>query len=232
MALLDNLQSLLGGGQSHGQSGSNPLGSLLAPAALGGLMGALMGNKKTRGVTGNVLLLGGGAALAATLWNKYKNRPAEQPSAAPAGAYGRQPAAPQPFPIGAPQPAPAFGLPSSPDTRATRLIRAMIFAAKSDGIIDEEEQQAIQQTISQLNLGQDAEQIISQAINEPLDPRAIAQGVSSQEEALELYLVSSSVIEVDHFMESSYLDALARELSIPPELTQDIAQEIERSRQA
>ncbi len=108
----------------------------------------------------------------------------------------------------------------------------MIFAAKSDGVIDASEQQAIQETIHQLQLGQDAEQVINQAMNEPLDPRAVAQGVNSQEEALEVYLVSSSVIEVDHFMESSYLDALARELNIPPELKAEIAAEIEKSRSA
>ena len=227
MSLLDNLQSMLGGAQSKGSSDANPLGSLLAPAALGGLMGALMGNKSTRKLTGNVLLLGGGAALAATLWKKYKNRQA--PAQGAAAATG-SPASAQAWPnsnagMGAPASA------GQDRAKAERLIRAMIFAAKSDGVIDDQEQQAIRQAVAQLNLGQGADEIINRAMNEPLDPKAVAQGVCSQEEALEVYLVSSSVIEVDHFLESSYLEALARELNLPPELTQDIAQEIERSQQ-
>lgn len=243
MALLDNLQSILGGqAQGSGQNQANPLTNLLAPAALGGLMGALMSNKKARKVTGNVLLLGGGAALATVLWNKYKNRP----PATPTTVFPQQAVAPAPQTTHSPQPQPApYGQASAytqpnpfstsgfdVQAKARRLVRAMIFAAKSDGVIDASEQQAIQETIHQLQLGQDAEQVINQAMNEPLDPRAVAQGVNSQEEALEVYLVSSSVIEVDHFMESSYLDALARELNIPPELKAEIAAEIEKSRSA
>ena len=244
MALLNNLQSILGGqGQGSGQNQGSPLTSLLAPAALGGLMGALMSNKKARKVTGNVLLLGGGAALATVLWNKYKNRPGTPPGAPHQQIPTGQPlpqaqtAYAQPAQAGFAQPS-AYAQPNpfasgfDPSAKAKRLIRAMIFAAKSDGVIDAQEQQAIRETIHQLQLGQDAEQVISQAMNEPLDPRAIAQGVSSQEEALEVYLVSSSVIEVDHFMESSYLDALAGELNIPPELKNEIAMEIEKSKSA
>ncbi len=228
MALLDNLQSILGGGQNQNQSGST-LTNLLAPAALGGLMGALMSNKTTRKATGSVLLVGGGAALATALWNKYKNRPSVQqtvPVVPPQSGHV------QPVAAYTSQAQGTVGFNSSNlDARAKRLIRAMIFAAKSDGVIDAQERQAIQETLQQLNLGQEAEQVINQAMNDPLDPKAIAQGVSSREEALEVYLVSSSVIEVDHFMESSYLDALAGELGIPPELTRDIAQEIAKNRQ-
>ena len=106
--------------------------------------------------------------------------------------------------------------------RTVRLITAMVFAAKSDGVIDDAESAAIHRQVEQLQLGSDAEEAIQDALTQPLDPAIVAKGVESQEEALELYLLSCSVIEVDHFMEQSYLDALAKQMGMPGSVTAEV----------
>ena len=61
---------------------------------------------------------------------------------------------------------------------------------------------------------------------EPLDPARIAQGVRTPEEALELYALSCAVIDVDHFMERGYLDALAEALRIPANVRADLTAKV------
>lgn len=219
MSLLQNLQNMLGqaAGQISGATGGgapaggqNPfsnLSGLLGPAALGGLMGAIMGTKSGRKVAGSALLIGGGALLGKTLWDKYKGSIASDNAGRPGFGAG----------------------PSAPDERAQRIVRALIFAAKSDGHIDAREQKAIEDKVRELGLGQEAEALIHDAVEQPLDPALLAQGITTEEEALELYLVSCAVIDIDHFMERSYLEALGTELKIPADLQKELekaAQEI------
>lgn len=56
--------------------------------------------------------------------------------------------------------------------------------------------------------------LIEQAIEQPLDHNA-ATGVRNEEEALEIYFLSCAAIDIDHFMERSYLNALGDALKIP-----------------
>ena len=60
------------------------------------------------------------------------------------------------------------------------------------------------------------------ALEEPLDPRSLADGVQTADEALEIYTLSCAVVTNDHFMERSYLDALARALRIPDDVKNGI----------
>ncbi len=69
--------NLLGGlGNIFGQSagGNAGLGGLMGPAAIGGLLGALMSKGAARNISGGALLAGGGAAL----WNLYQKRMQQQ----------------------------------------------------------------------------------------------------------------------------------------------------------
>ncbi len=47
--------------------------------------------------------------------------------------------------------------------------------------------------------------LIEQALAQPLDPQRLAEGIIDPQEALEIYYVSCAVIDIDHFMERSYL---------------------------
>lgn len=95
----------------------------------------LLANKSSRKLVGkfgkNALIVGGSAAVGAVLWNKYKQRVKETH-----------------------QGEPRFGLQTTPvDLRAKRPVQALVFAAKSDGHIDADEQRAIDHSPAQLQVG-------------------------------------------------------------------------------
>lgn len=178
---LQQIQSVLAKKGGDGKSGG--LSDMLAPGALGGLAGLLVASKSSRKLLtkygGTALLVGGGAAAGAVLWNKYKQRVRETH-----------------------QDEPAFGQLQTPlDQRAERLVTALVFAAKSDGHIDDRERTAIEQNIHQAGYG-------------------------AQAEALELYFLSCAAIDVDHFMERSYLSALGDALKIPQDVRDGIQRDI------
>lgn len=212
MNWLQQIQSVLGNSK-QGQPGGEGLSKMLAPGALGGLAGLLIASKSSRNLLSkygkNALIIGGSAAAGAVLWNKYKQRVSETHSEEP-----------------------QFGQQQSPvDRRAERLIQALVFAAKSDGHIDSSERQAIDQHIHQAGLGVDGERLLQSAIDMPLDPKMLAHDIKNEEEALEVYFLSNLVIDVDHFMERSYLQALGDELKIPQDVRDSMARDIQAEKQ-
>lgn len=204
---MQQIQSMIG--QKAGSiGGAEGIGKLLAPTALGGLVGVLLANKSSRKLVGkfgkNALIIGGSAAVGAVLWNKYKQRVKETH-----------------------QDEPQYGLQTTPvDLRAKRLVQALVFAAKSDGHIDAEEKRAIDHSLEQLQVGEEAQKWVQEAIDQPLNPDLIAQSVKNEDEALEVYYLSCMVIDVDHFMERGYLDALAQSLKIPADVKQGIENDV------
>ena len=184
------------GGLLGGIAGKVQDSNLLGPALLGGLVGVLATSKTARAGAGGALAVGAGAYL----WNKYKDRMS--------GAVA------DPGPQGQPV--------TECTKRAERLIRALVFAAKSDGHIDPDEERNILREVEKLNLGPEGQALVQGMLSEPLDPEALARGVESPEEALEIYSLSCAVISIDTFMERSYMDALARALNIPEDVKKEI----------
>lgn len=209
---LNQLQSLLG--QKTSPSGDQGLSKLLVPGALGGLAGLLVANKSSRKLLAKygtgALLAGGGAIAGTVLWNKYKDRVRTAHSDEP--DYGQH---------------------TSPlDLRTERLILALVFAAKSDGHIDEKERSAIEQQLREAGVEEQGRTLVAQAIEQPLDPQRLAQNVKNEEEALELYFLSCAAIDIDHFMERSYLNALGDALKIPQDVRDGIEKDIREQKQA
>ncbi|MCK7317069.1 tellurite resistance TerB family protein [Enterobacter cloacae] len=209
---LNQLQSLLG--QKTSPSGDQGLSKLLVPGALGGLAGLLVANKSSRKLLAKygtgALLAGGGAIAGTVLWNKYKDRVRTAHSDEP--DYGQH---------------------TSPlDLRTERLILALVFAAKSDGHIDEKERSAIEQQLREAGVEEQGRALVAQAIEQPLDPQRLAQNVKNEEEALELYFLSCAAIDIDHFMERSYLNALGDALKIPQDVRDGIEKDIKAQKQA
>ncbi|ASV55846.1 MULTISPECIES: tellurite resistance TerB family protein [Lelliottia] len=209
---LNQLQSMLG--QKASSTGGEGLSKLLVPGALGGLAGLLVANKSSRKLLAKygtgALLAGGGAIAGTVLWNKYKDKVRT-----------------------AHQDEPQFGQQVTPmDLRTERLILALVFAAKSDGHIDDKERAAIEQQMREAGVEQQGRALVAQAIEQPLDPNRLAQSVKNEEEALELYFLSAAAIDIDHFMERSYLNALGDALKIPQDVREGIEQDIQQQKQA
>ena len=208
---LNQLQSLLG--QKTSPSGDQGLSKLLVPGALGGLAGLLVANNSSHKLLAKygtgALLAGGGAIAGTVLWNKYKDRVRTAHSDEP--DYGQH---------------------TSPlDLRTERLILALVFAAKSDGHIDDKERSAIEQQLREAGVEEQGRTLVAQAIEQPLDPQRLAQSVKNEEEALELYFLSCAAIDIDHFMERSYLNALGDALKIPQDVRDGIEKDIREQKQ-
>ena len=114
------------------------------------------------------------------------------------------------------------------DPTAMLVMRAMIFAARADGSVDALERQRIDTILQNMLQSQDVSAHINALETEMLDPRRIAADVQHAEQGEDIYRLSCVVIDIDHFMERSYLDALGTALGISPsrraELEADAAQ--------
>lgn len=227
MDILQGLGSILGGaleGDRGGQSAqtgaaSGGLGGLLGSDVLGSLAGALLGGKSggvpssggaaagAGGLGGllSAVLAGGGSDLLGKLAGMMGGGGDAAPEQS--SGYSSQ---------GRAVPAPPSVAPSaSPATQAMRLIRTLVYAAKADGHIDDQEQAAIRREVGKLDLGPEVNSMIQKAMDEQLDPARIADGVTDAKEALKIYALSSAISNPDNFMEKSYLDGLANALRIP-----------------
>ncbi|MFG3825215.1 DUF533 domain-containing protein, partial [Escherichia coli] len=74
--------------------------------------------------------------------------------------------------------------------------------------------------------------LIEQAIEQPLDPERLAKGNRNEEEALEIYFLSCAAIDIDHFMERSYLNALGDALKIPQDVREGIEHDLQQQKNA
>lgn len=237
MGNLGNLGGSLGGlanqagnvAANVGKSIPGGMGGLLGAGALGALLGSMISKKSLK----NAALVGAGAVA----WNFYQkwaqNRATEQ--ASPAGGQNWQ----QPQPeirsgehhFGASQGQPAPRLALQQDATAMLLLRAMVFAARADGHIDASERERIAKVVEQMLPGQNSEQLVQSLLAEPLNPGIFTSQVTSTEQGEDLYRLSCLIVDIDHFMERSYMDGLAHALSIPAARKAQLEDEANQAKQ-
>ncbi|WP_418765685.1 tellurite resistance TerB family protein [Mailhella sp.] len=182
-----------------------------APGGLGGLLGAgalgaLLGGFVSKSVLKDAALVGAGAVA----WNFYQKWSRSRDAAAPL---------PEAEPASVPSRAPVQAAPArsaaDEDPTAMLMLRSMVYAARADGHIDASERGRILDLVERLCPGRDVTATVNGLMNEPIDPARLAACVRAPEEGEDLYRLSCLIVDVDHFMERSYLDGLASALRIP-----------------
>lgn len=232
------LGSLLGGGQSGSGSSAggigDVLGSLLGGAkggqssggGLGDLLGSVLGggqasaNQPTQNHTGGGMgdilgsLLGGGAKNSSGLGGE-SGLGGLLGSALGKYAQVQNPNMPNPASNETANLPEGLELDKATE-HATLIIRAMINAAKSDGQIDQAEQEKI---IAKLgDLSQAEIEFLKREFNAPLDEQAFINSVPKEMQT-QIYAVSLAAIDLDSNKEAQYLATLAQGFGFTPELT-------------
>ena len=189
------LEMLTGQARSAARSVENA-----TPGGLGGLLGAgalgaVLGNLASGDLLKNVALAGAGAVA----WNFYKKWSAAQQGAAPAQDTVESAAV------------------TATDPTAELVMRSMVYAARADGSIDATERERMTKVLQSMLGNQDVSAVLDRLQSETIDPAKIAAQTRTPEQAEDVYRLSCSVIDIDHFMERGYLDTLARSLGISDE---------------
>jgi uncharacterized membrane protein YebE (DUF533 family) len=121
----------------------------------------------------------------------------------------------------APLPEASTSDPARQQVEAQILIRAMVNAAKADGRLAREEQDAILQHLG--GASREAIAFLQRELDAALDVREFAWSVPLGME-YKVYAVSLSAIDLDTKSESDYLDQLAHGLRLPREARAHIHQ--------
>jgi uncharacterized membrane protein YebE (DUF533 family) len=171
-------------------------------AAVGGVMGLLLGNRRGRKLGGSALKVGSVVALGALAWKAYQEWQAQQQAAGAA-------------PVARPAPAEPPALPApQAEARDRALLQALVAAAKSDGHVDTTERARIDEAMAAAGADETMRQWLQAELARPIDPAAIAATAHTPELATEIYLASVVITGEPTTMERAYLDALARELRL------------------
>ena len=189
-------------------SSSSQLKTLGAGAIGGGLIGMLMGSKKSKKMAKKVgtgaLKVGGAAALGALAYKVYNDWQSKQDAQGVNETF-------------------------DPDDNkhAKLILKAMIGAAKADGHVDEEEMARIEQALTEIGADDHVRQLVHQELHKPLDPAEIAHLATSPQQASEIYLASLIVADEQNFMEKAYLQELAKQLNLSPEVTHQLEAQLQ-----
>ncbi|HDM8207040.1 TPA: tellurite resistance TerB family protein [Vibrio campbellii] len=189
-------------------SNSSQLKTLGAGTIGGGLIGMLMGSKKSKKMAkkmgSGALKVGGAAALGALAYKVYNDWQSKQDTQGVNETF-------------------------DPDDNkhAKLILKAMIGAAKADGHVDQQEMARIEQALTEMGADDHVRQLVHQELHKPLDPAEIARLATSPQQASEIYLASLIVADEQNFMEKAYLQELAKQLNLSPEVTYQLEAQLQ-----
>ena len=233
MSTLNILESLLNAGKSalnqagsnvkNATSGDKPLLSDSDKTTLGaGVLGVLVGHK----ANSNLATYGGLAALGTVAYRAYQRWQANQSDRQP-----EMQASPTTQPAAQPEaaPTPINQLPpAEAETQSKALLTAIISAAKADGHIEAQEQTILDQYFSKMSSPEEQAWLKAE-LAKPVDPAAVASLATDPHLASQIYAVSVSIIDSTNFMEKAYLDELAKQLDISPDLKAELENQVAKA---
>ena len=106
--------------------------------------------------------------------------------------------------------------------RSVAILRAMIMAAQADGVVDDDEKEKIAQQIDSTGFSADVRDLLIPELEKPVDLQSLAAAADSKAAAVEMYLASLTVVDVQNDDERSYLDRLSAALGIEPLLQREL----------
>jgi uncharacterized membrane protein YebE (DUF533 family) len=177
-------------------------------AAVGGVLGLLLGTGRGRSISGKLLKVGSVAAIGGLAWKAYQDYHASR-ATMPGGSAAADIAVPKPFEA---LPAP------EKEQHGRAMLQAMISAAKSDGHLDDRELGLLQTELERTQADAGTRAWVQQRMTRPADAAAVARQAETPQMAAEIYLASLLVVDERSTLEREYLEALARELRLQPEL--------------
>lgn len=161
----------------------------LASAVLVGLLGTRGGRK----LTGTALKLGGLAALGTAAYKGYQQWRGGQQSAQPVHEIAAD----------------------SADDRGLLIIQAMVAAANADGKVDDDEQRSIKHKVLEMHLPGELAMQLENIIDSPLSAQEMAQLVTDEAIAAEVYLAARLLIgDNSSPAEKLFLDELVASMSM------------------
>ena len=197
---------MMGGGRSGSTSGGGGLGGLLggllggnksntsSGGGLGDLLGGLSGKTGGGGLGGILDSLGGGSQSG--------------------GIGGMLNDALQGNDVSAS---------NEEEAQAEILLKAMLNAAKSDGVIDDEEKRKITEHLG--DVSDDEANFVRRELDSPLDTQGLINSVPRGMEQ-QVYFMSLMAIDLDHNKEAHYLDELAKGLNLSHDICNQIHQKV------
>ena len=207
-----------GGGQRSGMDWSSFGAGAATGAASTGALGLLMGSKQARRHAGKVAKYGGIAAIGLMAYKAYSQWQAQQaaPPVTPQAAHSASAHTPAALP--APRTVDQLAG-AEAETHSRAIFGAMIAAAKADGHLDPRERSLLDAELTRLAADHALRQWVQAELERPLEPAQVARAAQGDAGlAAEMYLASLLVADDQSFMERAYLDELARQLSLAPDL--------------
>ena len=181
-----------------------------AGVAATGLLALLLGTKKGRKTLSPVIKVGSLAALGALGYKAYQNWQQQQAAGSTEvdlSSFEKKNEGDQ------------------AEERSISILRAMVGASKSDGEIDASDNAVISGQIKAAGVENAATGILLEEMGKPADAARIAKLSTSPAMAVEIYLASLLVTGKKNDAEKSYLEKLAAELKLTPELVDQIHRE-------
>lgn len=172
-------------------------------AAAGGLLALLVGTKSGRKMLSPAVKLGSLGALGAVgykVYTEWQNRNELTESGIPIANLA----------------GPAV------NDRSVAILRAMIMAAQADGVVDDDEKEKIAQQIDSTGFSADVRDLLIPELEKPVDLQSLTAAADSRAAAVEMYLASLTVVDVQNDDERSYLDRLSAALGIEPLLQREL----------
>jgi uncharacterized membrane protein YebE (DUF533 family) len=191
------------------------LNSPAAGGMAGGLAGSLLGNVLAGKGGGKKLaktaVKAGGLALVGTIaWQAWQQYQARQAGGVPPAPAGQQPTLPAAFDLERQQ-GPALA-----------VLRAMVAAARADGVIEPLERARILDRLQAADLPPADQQYVLDLFEQPPDLDAIARAAGTPELAAEVYAAAALAVYPASRVERGYLDLLGARVGIEPALADEL----------